>query len=308
MAKLLEGKVALVTGAGHGIGRAHALELARHGARVVVNDLGGSVRGDGAGKVAEEVCEIIRSRGGIAVPDYGDVGDEAQAENMVRKGIEEFGRFDILVNNAGIVRDKSIWNMTADDFDIVTRVHLRGTWLTCRAASRHWREAAKSGDGSVYGRIINTTSGAGLSGNFGQSNYATAKAAIAGLTLTLSLELASIGVTVNAIGPAAITRMTTEGAANAPARREADEMAEDEWDPLAPNVSSPLMAWLASPEAQHINGQVLRANRDKIHWMQGWIEARSVSNGSKPWKASELGRVLGTELFGTRARGLQLGG
>jgi NAD(P)-dependent dehydrogenase (short-subunit alcohol dehydrogenase family) len=307
MAALLEGKVALVTGAGHGIGRAHALELARHGARVVVNDLGGSVKGGGSGRVAEEVCEIVRSRGGQAVADFGDVGDEAHADAMVRRGIETFGRFDILVNNAGIVRDKAIWNMSIEDFDLVTRVHLRGTWLTCRAAARHWREAAKAQGGSVYGRIINTTSGAGLLGNFGQSNYATAKAAVAGLTQTLSLELASIGVTVNAIGPAAITRLTTEGNAKAPPAREADEIGDDEWDALGPAVSSPLVAWLASAESQHLSGQVLRASRDKIYWMQGWHEARAVSNGNKPWKAGELGRVLNVDLFGIRAGGLRLG-
>ena len=273
-----------------------------------MNDLGGSVRGEGVGRVAEEVCDIIRSRGGVAVPDFGDVGDEAQAQAMVQKGITEFGRFDILVNNAGIVRDKTIWNMSVEDFDAVTRVHLRGTWLTCRAAAKHWRDAAKANGGSVYGRIINTVSGAGLVGNFGQSNYATAKAATAGLTQTLSLELASIGVTVNAIGPAAITRITTEGNAKAPVAKEADQLGEDEWDPLAPNVSSPLVAWLASAEAAHLSGQVLRANRDKIFWMHGWHEAKTVSNGNKPWKATELGRVLGADLFATRAPGLRLGG
>ena len=202
MAGMLDGKVALVTGAGHGIGRSHALELAKHGAKVVVNDLGGSHTGEGTGRVADEVVAIIKARGGEAVADFGDVSNEAQADAMVRRGVEEWGRFDILVNNAGIVRDKTIWNMTVEDFDLVVAVHFKGSWLTCRSAARHWREEAKtSPNGKVYGRIINTTSGAGLTGNFGQSNYAPAKAALASLSQTLSLELASIGVTVNTISP-----------------------------------------------------------------------------------------------------------
>ena len=176
---LLAGKVALVTGAGHGIGRAHALELARHGARIVVNDLGSNAHGAGSGRDADVVVDLIRSRGGEAVGDYGDVGDEASADAMVARGIDEWGACDIVVNNAGIVRDKVVWNMTADEFDLVIRVHVRGSWLTSRAAARHWRAVAKAGDGTAYGRIINTTSGAGLLGNFGQTNYATAKAALA---------------------------------------------------------------------------------------------------------------------------------
>src|ERR1039458_8817906 len=173
MAALLEGRTALVTGAGHGIGQAHALELARHGARVVVNDLGSSVSGQGSGRDADRVVDAIDAigaMGGPAVADYGDVGDEADAEAMVARAVDAWGRLDILVNNAGIVRDRAIWNMEADDFDAVMRVHVRGSWLTSRAVARHWRQRAKSGE-AVAGRVINTTSGAGLQGNFGQSNY-----------------------------------------------------------------------------------------------------------------------------------------
>jgi NAD(P)-dependent dehydrogenase (short-subunit alcohol dehydrogenase family) len=307
MAGLLDGKIALVTGAGHGIGRGHALELARHGAKVVVNDLGTSVRGEGSGKDADQVVELITRRGGTAVADYGDVGDEEQADAMVARAVEEWGRLDILVNNAGIVRDRTIWNMPADDFDLVMRVHVRGTWLTSRAAARHWRERAKANGGRVFGRIVNTTSGAGLVGNFGQSNYATAKAAIMGLTLTLSLELASIGVTVNAIGPGAVTRLsaTTPGL---PEPREADEMPEGEWDPLGPAVSSPVVAWLASDEARGVSGQCFRAVREDLHLMQGWTEERTVGNGGSPWDATELGRTIETDIFGSRAPGLRMGG
>ncbi|MHB8466642.1 MAG: SDR family NAD(P)-dependent oxidoreductase [Acidimicrobiales bacterium] len=307
MAGLLEGKVALITGAGHGIGRGHALELAKHGALVVVNDLGTSVQGEGTGRDAEHVVKLVEERGGTAVADFGDVGDEAQAEAMVQRAISEFGRLDVLVNNAGIVRDRAVWNMGADDFDLVMRVHVRGTWLTSRAAARHWRERAKAGDGKVFGRIINTTSGAGLLGNFGQTNYATAKAAIVGMSLTLSLELAGIGVTVNVIGPGGLTRLsaTMPGAA---APIEADERSEDEFDPKDPTLCCPVVAWLASDEAGHVSGQVIRAMREHIYLMRGWTEERIVSNGGQRWDATKLGTIMATDVFGTRAPGLRMGG
>ena len=307
MSRLLDGKVALVTGAGHGIGRGHALELAKLGAVVIVNDLGSSVHGEGAGRDAERVVDIIGARGGTAVADFGDVGDEAQATAMVERAFAEFGRLDVLVNNAGIVRDKAIWNMSADDFDLVMRVHVRGTWLTSRTAARHWRDVAKSSDdGKTYGRIINTTSGAGLLGNFGQTNYATAKAAIVGLTLTLSLELASIGVTANVIGPSGITRIsgTLPGM---PAVVEPDERNEDEFDPMDPSLCSPIVAWLASPEAGHVSGQVIRVPGGDICLMGGWTEDRLISCGGARWDATKLGAVFATDVFGSRAPGLRVG-
>ncbi|MCU4183449.1 SDR family NAD(P)-dependent oxidoreductase [Acidiferrimicrobium sp. IK] len=307
MSRLLEGKIALVTGAGHGIGRGHALELARHGATVVVNDLGSSVSGEGHGRDADVVVDIITARGGTAVADYGDVGDEDQATAMVTGAVDRFGRLDILVNNAGIVRDRAVWNMGADDFDLVMRVHVRGTWLTSRAAARHWRDRAKASGEKVAGRIINTTSGAGLLGNFGQTNYATAKAAIVGMTLTLSLELASIGVTANVIGPGGLTRLSAT-MPGAPAPREADERDEDEFDPLDPTLSSPVVAWLASDEADHVSGQVIRAMGEKIFLMGGWTEDRVLSSGGKRWDATKLGAIFATDLFGTRAPGLRMGG
>lgn len=301
---LLDGKVALVTGAGRGIGRAHALELAAQGARVVVNDLGGSVHGDGNGRIADVVVELIRARGGQAVADYGNVAVEADVEAMVDRGVGEWGRFDILVNNAGIVRDKTIWNMSTADFDAVMNVHMRGTWLACRAAARHWRKVQQQ-EGRVYGRIVNTISGAGLSGNFGQSNYAPAKAAIMSLTLTLSLELASMGVTANAIGPGAVTRLSAND--KLPPPREADEYAPDEWDPFGPQVSSPMVAWLASEEASYVSGQCFKAFGDKITLMEGWTEGKAIKTNKKLWAADKLGRLVGVGIFGTRAAGLQMG-
>ena len=303
MSRLLENKVAIVTGAAHGIGRGHALELARHGARVVVNDLGSSVRGDGTGRDADEVVELIEKAGGTAVADYGDVGDEVSARALFERAVEEFDHVDIVVNNAGIVRDKVIWNMPAADFDSVMRVHVRGAWLTTHEAARRWRARAQAGE-NFTGRIINTTSGAGLSGNFGQSNYATAKAAIVGLTLTTSLELYRMGVTVNAVGPGGMTRLTASSSANLQAF-EPDELGAEEYHPMDPAGSSPLVAWLASDEAQHVTGQVIRAIHDKIYLMGGWHEAAMISAEGRRWDATTLGMRMATDVFHTRAPGLR---
>lgn len=306
MPRLLEGKVALVTGAGHGIGRGHALELARHGARVVVNDLGSSVSGEGSGRDADVVVEIIESAGGTASANYGDVSDEQQAEAMVRDAVDTYGQLDVVVNNAGIVRDRAVWNMSAPDFDLVMKVHVRGTWLVCRAAAQHWRARAKAGEANVGGRIINTTSGAGLLGNFGQTNYATAKAAIVGLTQTLNLELAKMGVTANVIGPGGITRISaTMSGADV---REPDEIPEDEFDPKDPSLCCPVVAWLASDEAAYVSGQVIRAMGEKIFLMGGWTEDVTLSNGGQRWDATKLGDLFAVDVFKTRAPGLRMGG
>ncbi len=307
MPKLLEGKVAVVTGAGHGIGRGHALELAGHGAAVVVNDLGGGVNGVGKGDDAAQVVDLITERGGRAIADFGDVGDEGDVEAMLTRAWDEFGRVDILVNNAGIVRDRAVWNMTADDFDLVMRVHVRGTWLTCRGVAQRWRAEAKQGDGKVYGRIINTVSGAGLLGNFGQSNYSAAKAAIAGMTQTLSLELASIGVTVNAISPGGLTRLSAgvSGQAEVP---EPDERDPEAFDPKDPSLCCPVAAWLASEEASYVSGQVIRAIGEHIQLMGGWTQRVSVSNHGRRWDATKLGALFAADIFGVRAPGLRLGG
>jgi NAD(P)-dependent dehydrogenase (short-subunit alcohol dehydrogenase family) len=301
---LLDGKVALVTGAGHGIGRGHAMELAKHGASVIVNDLGTSVRGEGVSTAAEETVRLIEKAGGVAVANYGDVSDFAAAGEMVRQAVDTYGHLDIVVNNAGIVRDAAIWNMSEQDFDAVMRVHVKGTWTTCHHAALHWRARNKAGEANVNGRIINTTSGAGLGGNFGQTNYAAAKGAIVGMTLTLALELHRIGVTANAVGPSGLTRIT----ATMPGMGESfepDEVPEDQYHPMDPANSSPLVAWLASDEAAHVTGQVIRSIEDRIIWMQGWKERRAVSAGGKKWDAKSLGTIMSTEIFETRHPGMR---
>jgi NAD(P)-dependent dehydrogenase (short-subunit alcohol dehydrogenase family) len=305
VSRLLEAKVAIVTGAGHGIGRGHALELAKHGASVVVNDLGSKVDGTGSGRDADETVRLITDRGGVAVANYGDVGDEQNTKELVDQAVEAFGRLDIVVNNAGIVRDRVVWKMTPEDFDLVMRVHLRSSWLMTHHAAVYWRSVAQMTEGPVRGRIINTTSGAGLVGNFGQSNYATAKAAIVGLTLTTSLELYSIGVTVNAIGPGGLTRLSsTIPGFDAPI--EADQLGDDEYHAMDPAGSSPVVAWLSSDEAQHVTGQVVRVLRDRIYLMKGWTEAVEVSSGERRWDATKLGTLFATDIFKTRAPGLRV--
>src|SRR3954449_6669230 len=208
MARLCEGRVALVTGAGRGIGREHALSLARHGAKVVVNDLGGDVSGTGADATpAQAVVDEIVAAGGEAVVNGGDVADFDDAGAMVRQAVAEFGRLDVLINNAGILRDRMLVNMDAAEWDAVIAVHLRGTFAPMRHAAAHWRERAKAGE-EVDARIINTTSPSGIYGNVGQTNYGAAKAGIASFTVITAMELGRYGVTCNAIAPAALTRMT----------------------------------------------------------------------------------------------------
>ena len=300
---MLDGKVAIVTGAGHGIGRGHALELAKQGAKVVVNDLGGSVTGEGTGRDADLTVDIIKGRGGEAVANYENVADYEGAGRMVQQAVDAFGKLDVLVNNAGIVRDGAIWNMSESDFDAVLRVHVKGTWAPCHHAARHWRDRNKAGE-AFTGRVINTTSGAGLVGNFGQTNYATAKAGIAGMTQTLSLELYKLGVTVNCVGPAAATRITGT-MPGAPEVIEADDVPEGEWNRMDPSVSSPLVAWLASDESQHVTGQVIRAVAENIILMKGWADGPTINNKGKRWDAEKLGQQLATDVFFTKAPGLR---
>ncbi|MEU1593501.1 3-oxoacyl-ACP reductase [Streptomyces sp. NPDC005708] len=249
----LEGLSAVVTGAGRGLGRAEALELARLGAAVVVNDYGQPGR-DGSGEAsaapAEAVAAEIRAAGGRAVAHTGDVADFAEARDLVELAVAEFGKLDVLVNNAGILRDRMVFSMAEDEWDAVIRVHLKGHFNTTRFAAAHWRARAKAGDGTVYGRIVNTSSEAFLAGSAGQPNYAAAKGGIVGLTTSTAFALAKYGVTANAICPRARTRMTQDVFAGL-------EPPDEGLDPLAPEHVAPLVGYLASPAAALVNGQLL---------------------------------------------------
>jgi NAD(P)-dependent dehydrogenase (short-subunit alcohol dehydrogenase family) len=264
----LEGKVAIVTGAGRGIGRGHALALARAGARVVVNDLGGSLGGEGADtRPAQEVVDEIAAAGGEAVANYDDVSDFAAADAMVRQAIEGFGRLDILVNNAGILRDRMLVNMTEGEWDAVIAVHLKGHFAPTHHAAAHWRELSKAGE-QVRARVINTSSPSGVFGNVGQANYGAAKAAIAGFTLIAAQELARYGVTVNCLAPNARTRMTEQAFGEIPTP-------EDGFDPMDPANIAPIVVALCADEAQNVTGQCF------------FVYGGSV-NVLRPWDAGEL--------------------
>jgi len=239
---LLDGRVAVVTGSGRGIGREFALELAREGAKVVVNDVGVSLDGQGTdADPASAVCKEIEALGGAAVPSYDSVSDFEAAGRIIGTAVDAFGRIDVLVNNAGIIRDKTLVKMTEDDFDAVIAVHLKGTFNCTRHAVEPMKEAG-------YGRIINITSSAGLRGNFGQTNYGAAKAGMMGMTFVWALELGRYGITVNAMAPAGATRMT----AGLYEKSGTEPPAEQN-----PALNAPMVAFLASEAAAHVNGQIL---------------------------------------------------
>lgn len=293
---MLDGKVAIVTGAGRGIGRAHALELARHGARVVVNDLGAARGGSATGqRPAQDVVDEIEAAGGEAAANDDDIATWQGAENLVKQAIGAFGRLDILVNNAGILRDRMSFNLEETDWDAVIAVHLKGHFAPSHFAARYWRERSKAGD-AVAGRIINTASESGLFGNPGQANYAAAKAGIAALTLVLARELQRTNVTVNAIAPRARTRMTEELMAGfAPE--------EGGWDPVAPENVSPLVAWLASDAAPHVSGQLFIVWGGEIALVEPWHIVASVDTGGRRWEVDELTGAV-AELFAGRDPGV----
>ncbi len=253
MVGLCEGRVCIVTGAGRGIGREHSLMLAGQGAKVVVNDLGGTMDGEGhAEGPAHDVVAEIEAMGGQAVANTDDISNWDGAEKLVAQAIDAFGRLDVLVNNAGILRDRMLTNMTEAEWDAVIKVHLKGTAGPSHFAAAHWRERSKAGD-AVDGRIINTSSPSGIYGNVGQTNYGAAKAGIAAFTIIASMELARYGVTVNAIAPAAITRMTE----NLGMGQASDEVREQ----MGPQWIAPIITWLASPESAGVTGQRLRRER-----------------------------------------------
>ena len=258
----LSGKVAIVTGAGRGIGRAHALALAAAGAAVVVNDLGGSLAGEGADLTpAQQVVAEIESAGGRAVADGEDVADFEGARRLVEHAVSAFGGLDIVVNNAGILRDRMIFNMSEEEWDAVIAVHLKGHFAVTRHAAAYWRERAKSGE-QLHARVVNTSSPSGVFGNVGQTNYGAAKAGIAGFTIIAAQELARYGITVNCLAPNARTRMTEE-------TFEMDAPPEG-FDPLDPANISPVLVALCADEAQQITGQVLHVWGGSVNALQGW--------------------------------------
>jgi NAD(P)-dependent dehydrogenase (short-subunit alcohol dehydrogenase family) len=274
MSKLCEGRVAIVTGAGRGIGREHALSLARHGAKVVVNDLGGSADGTGADAgPAQQVVEEIIAAGGEAIANTDSVADWEGAQRLINSAIERFGDLHALVNNAGILRDRVLANMTEEEWDAVINVHLKGTFAPSRWAVAHWREQAKAGT-TVSGRIINTTSVSGIYGNPGQTNYGAAKAGIAAFTNIAALEVARYGVTVNAVAPVALTRMT-EGLGPAP---ETDE----EREARSPAWIAPIVTWLASEESAGVTGRVFEASGQFLAVAEGWSRGPSTDPVDDP--------------------------
>ena len=263
MSKLCEGRIAIVTGAGRGIGREHALSLASHGAKVVVNDLGGNIDGTGGDlSPAEQVVQEIKGMGGEAVANGDSVSSWEGAQRLINTAIEAFGDLHAVINNAGILRDRMLTNMTEEEWDAVINVHLKGTFAPSRWAAAYWREQAKAGK-PVDGRIINTTSVSGIYGNPGQTNYGAAKAGIAAFTNIAALELARYGVTVNAVAPVALTRMT-EGLGPAPETDEEREMRSPRW-------IAPIVTWLASAESSDVTGRVFEASGNVLAIAEGWV-------------------------------------
>ena len=280
------GRVVVVTGAGRGLGRAHALAFAAEGARVVVNDVGAALDGSGgSGGPAADVVEEIRAGGGEAVADGEDVADWRGAGRLVAHAVEEFGRLDVLVNNAGILRDRMLVSLDEAEWDAVLRVHLKGHAAPLHHAAAYWRAQGKAGH-RVDARVINTSSGAGLLGSVGQGSYSTAKAGILGLTLVAATELARYGVTVNAIAPAARTRMTERAFA------EAMVVPRDGgFDTMAPENVSPLVVWLGSAESAEVSGRVFEVDGGRIVVADGWRPGPSVDQGRR-WSPGELGAVV----------------
>ena len=285
MPGICDGRVVIVTGAGRGIGRAHALAFAAEGARVVVNDLGVSLAGeDGGERPAEQVAEEIRSAGGEAVTNGSDVADFTQAGELVKTAIDSFGGLDVVVNNAGFVRDRMFVSTSEEEWDAVIRVHLKGHFAVTSNACAYWRAQSKAGE-TVDARIINTSSGAGLQGSIGQSAYSAAKAGIANLTLVQAAEMGRYGITSNAIAPSARTRMTEEVFADMMKKPESG------FDAMAPENVSPLVVWLGSPESRDVTGRIFELAGGEVSLADGWRSTTPVDKGAR-WNPDELGAVV----------------
>jgi len=284
MSGLCDGRVVVVTGAGNGIGRSHALLFAKEGAKVVVNDLGGSRDGTGGSAApAQQVADEIKAAGGEAVANTDDISAWDGAKALIQQAIDTFGTIDVIVNNAGILRDRMMVNMSEAEWDAVIKVHLKGTFGPAHFAAEYWREKSKAGE-HVDGRIINTTSPSGIFGNVGQANYGAAKAGIAAFTVITSQELGRYGVTVNAIAPTAITRMTEDlGMMSG--------LTDEQREALGPESISPLVVWLGSPESAGVTGRVFGIFGSKISVAEGWAYGPSVDTGAI-MSPGELGEVI----------------
>ncbi|CAG4925927.1 unnamed protein product, partial [Acidithrix sp. C25] len=300
VAGICEDRVVIVTGAGRGIGKAHALEFARQGAKVVVNDIGAEVDGSGSSiGPAGEVVDEIRAMGGEAVANGDDVSDWEGAQRLINSAVEAFGTLDVLVNNAGILRDRMLINMTDAEWDAVIRVHLRGTFAPSRWAATYWRERAKEGH-TNDARIINTSSSSGIYGNVGQSNYGAAKAGIASFTVITSQELARYGITVNAVAPAALTRMTANlGFASNDEKPEA-------FDIFAPENISPLVVYLGSSASKAITGRVFDVVGGHIDVAEGWHGGPAIDKNDR-WSVEELADLI-PDLVNKAARNADMSG
>ncbi|EFV93497.1 short chain dehydrogenase [Dietzia cinnamea P4] len=286
---ICDGRVVIVTGAGRGIGREHALAFAAEGAKVVVNDLGAGIDGQDVGEhPAEQVVAEIKAAGGDAVVNGNDISSWDGARELVQQAIDTFGGLDVLVNNAGFLRDKMLVGMSEEEWDKVTTVHLKGHYAPLRHAAEYWRAESKAGRPRAA-RVINTSSGAGLFGSVGQGNYATAKAGIALLTIQTAAEMKGYGVTANAIAPSARTRMTTSAGEAMAAQMAAPE--DGSFDVMDPANISPLVVWLGSEESGDVSGRVFEVEGGKVTVCDGWQRAASEDKGAK-WDPAELGSVV----------------
>ncbi len=303
---MLDGKVAIVTGAGNGVGRGEAVLLADHGAKVVVNDLGGSVSGEGSDKrAADTVVDVITGRGGEAVANYDSVADFDGAKNIIGTALDAFGRLDILVNNAGILRDRMMFSMSPEDFDAVIKVHMYGTFNTMHHASVYWRNESKEGR-QPRAAIINTVSSAGLQGQAGQINYGAAKAGVAAMTIIASLELSRYGVRANCIGPGGATRMVAQVMKDMTVTPPEEYT---EFDNMNPGNSAPAVVWLASDEALHVTGQVLRLVGNNLALYRPWemgeqFLAKDKEGNPKQWDPADIGRILNRYVFQSENPGI----